>query len=33
MSDVYIEIVFERYIEFYENIIGEFFVKVDVFKI
>jgi phosphoribosylaminoimidazole-succinocarboxamide synthase len=33
MSDAYIEIVSERYIELYENITGEKFIKADVSKI
>jgi hypothetical protein len=33
MSDAYIETVSERYIELYENITGEKFVKADVSKI
>jgi phosphoribosylaminoimidazole-succinocarboxamide synthase len=30
MSDAYIETVSERYIELYENIMGETFIKADV---
>jgi phosphoribosylaminoimidazole-succinocarboxamide synthase len=33
MSDEYIETVSERYIELYENILGEKFVKADVTNI
>ena len=33
MSDDYIETVSERYIELYENIMGEAFVKADVSNI
>ena len=33
MSDAYIETVSERYIELYENITGETFIKADVSNI